>query len=104
MKELGQSVIGQTASRMGKLNSLPQPPAVRSERNRDAKMNAGVGWAWRAREVGGWKSGLQEVNVSSEISSLKSMSLSFDLMIWSNMIVSLIPVYVLTVNLCYIQN
>lgn len=67
-------------------------------------MNAGVGWGWRAREVGGWKSGLQEVNVSSEISSLKSMSLSFDLMIWSNVIVSLIPVYVLTVNLCYVQN
>lgn len=32
MKELGQSVTGQTASRMGKLNLLPQPPAVRSVR------------------------------------------------------------------------
>lgn len=41
-----------------------------------------------------------EVNAGSELSSLKSMSLYFDLMIWSNMIVSFIPVYVLTVNLC----
>lgn len=48
----------------------------------------------------GWKTGLQEVNVSSEPSSLKSMSLSFDLMIWSNTIVSFIPVYVLAVDLC----
>jgi len=46
------------------------------------------------------KTGLQEFSVSSEPSSLKSMSLSFDLMIWSNMIVSFIPVYVLAVDLC----
>lgn len=46
----------------------------------------------------GWKTGLQ-VSVSSEPSSIKSMSLSFD-MIWSNMIVSFIPVYVLAVDLC----
>lgn len=46
-----------------------------------------------------WKTGLQEVSVSSEPSSLKSMSLFFDT-IWSNMIVSFIPVYVLAVDLC----
>lgn len=60
-------------------------------------------WEW-AGVVGqgqsGWKTGLQEVSVSSEPSSLKSMSLSFDRMIWSNMIVSFIPVYVLAADLC----
>lgn len=61
-------------------------------------MNGRAGWWGRAGS--GWKTGLQEVHVSSEPSSLKSISLSSGLMIWSTMIVSFIPVYVLAVNLC----
>lgn len=57
-------------------------------------------WMWEAGQAVVAGKPAFKGSVSSELSSLKSMSLSFDLIIWPNMIVSFIPVYVLTVNLC----
>lgn len=84
----------------GSTNLLPQTPARRRERGTELQTRT---WEWAGvvgQGHGGGKTGLEEVSISSEPSSLKSMSLCFDLMIWSNMIVSFIPVYVLAVDLC----
>lgn len=77
------------------------PSREEGEGNRAANVHVGVGWGWWARAKVAGKLAFRRSVSALNLQVSKSMSLFFDLMIWSNMIVSFIPVYVLGCRFMY---